>query len=190
MSDYNSSLPVRTEANGDIVAKLCDGTTNTQILAIDTNEKIGISSIVGITSKGQATMENSFPVVLASDQSVLNVNVVGSTAAEPIHDFDQADAIGAGNPDTHTYTATGAFKLHRVFASASGKMKVDVWAGPAGTTLQKAVGFNSTSNPNVDMVFENEIPVASGHIVEVVRTNLDKASMNMYSYINGYNQPA
>jgi len=190
MTDYNSSLPVRTEANGDIVAKLCDGTTNTQILAIDTNGKIGISSIVGITSKGQATMENSFPVVLASDQSVLNVNVVGSTAAEPIQDFDEADAIGAGDPDTHTYTATGAFKLHRVFASASGKMKVEVKVGPTGTTVQQAIGFNSTANPNVDLVFENEIPVDDGDLVEVIRTNLDKASMNVYSYINGYNQPA
>lgn len=190
MSDYNSSLPVRTEANGDVVAKICDGTTNTQILAVDANGKIGISSIVGITAKGQAAMADSFPVVIANNQSVLNVNVVGSTAAEPIHDFDEADAVGAGDPDTHTYTATGDFKLHRVFASASGKMKVEVKTGATGSTVLQAVGFNSTSNPNVDMVFENELPVDSGDLVEVIRTNRDKESMNVYSYINGYNQPA
>lgn len=40
MSDFNSSLPVRTETNGDIVSKLCDGTTNTQLLSIDAAGKI------------------------------------------------------------------------------------------------------------------------------------------------------
>jgi hypothetical protein len=66
-------------------------------------------------------------------------------------------------------------------------MKVEVKTGPTGTTVQQAVGFNSTSNPNIEFVFENEIPVASGDLVEVIRVNKDKGSMNVYSYVNGYN---
>lgn len=34
MSDFNSSLPVRTQTNGDVVAFLADGTTPSQLLAI------------------------------------------------------------------------------------------------------------------------------------------------------------
>ena len=40
MSDINSSLPVRTEADGDIVAKIGDGTTPSQQLAIDASGRV------------------------------------------------------------------------------------------------------------------------------------------------------
>lgn len=42
MADFNSPLPVRTENNGDIVAKLGDGTTPSQFLAIDASGRIVI----------------------------------------------------------------------------------------------------------------------------------------------------
>jgi len=35
MSDYASSLPIRTQNNGDVVVNIADGTTKTQLLAID-----------------------------------------------------------------------------------------------------------------------------------------------------------
>lgn len=41
MADFNSSLPVRTETNGDVVIKLVDGTINTQYLSIDAAGLIG-----------------------------------------------------------------------------------------------------------------------------------------------------
>jgi len=40
MSDYNSSLPVRTENNGDVAAKIVDGTITSQALAVDAAGKI------------------------------------------------------------------------------------------------------------------------------------------------------
>jgi hypothetical protein len=55
MSDFSSSLPTRTSTNGDVVAKICDGTTNTQLLAIDANGKVIVklddSAGNGITSQ-------------------------------------------------------------------------------------------------------------------------------------------
>jgi len=42
MSDYNSSLPVRTETNGDVVIRLVDGATTSQYLAVDAAGLIGI----------------------------------------------------------------------------------------------------------------------------------------------------
>jgi hypothetical protein len=40
MSDFNSSLPVRTETNGDVAAKIVDGTITSQALAVDASGKI------------------------------------------------------------------------------------------------------------------------------------------------------
>lgn len=42
MADYDSSLPVRTENNGDVVAKIVDGTLTSQALAIDAAGKVGV----------------------------------------------------------------------------------------------------------------------------------------------------
>lgn len=35
MADYNSSLPIRTENNGDAAVKVVDGTVTSQALEID-----------------------------------------------------------------------------------------------------------------------------------------------------------
>jgi hypothetical protein len=138
MSDFNSSLPVRTETNGDVAAKIVDGTITSQALAVDAAGKITAklddASGNGITSQanggqqaldvgidvagvqidprqvraltsadvvtvdqgtspwvtnlsqlggsalvfGQATMANSIPVVLASNESVLPVSQSGT----------------------------------------------------------------------------------------------------------------
>ena len=40
MSDYNSSLPIRTESNGDAAVKLVDGTITSQALTIDSAGRI------------------------------------------------------------------------------------------------------------------------------------------------------
>src|SRR5271165_5928814 len=42
MSDYASSLPVRTQTNGDVVAFIADGTTPTQLLGVDSSGRITI----------------------------------------------------------------------------------------------------------------------------------------------------
>lgn len=40
MSDFNSSLPIRTETNGDVVVKVVDGTVTSQALAVDAAGKV------------------------------------------------------------------------------------------------------------------------------------------------------
>lgn len=42
MSDFNSSLPVRTENNGDVAAKIVDGTITSQALTVDAAGKISV----------------------------------------------------------------------------------------------------------------------------------------------------
>ena len=43
MSDFDSSLPIRTQSNGDAVAKLCDGTITSQLLTINADGSINIT---------------------------------------------------------------------------------------------------------------------------------------------------
>lgn len=44
MSDYNSSLPVRTETNGDVVSKIVDYTVNTQGLLVNPDGSINVNN--------------------------------------------------------------------------------------------------------------------------------------------------
>lgn len=48
MSDFNSSLPVRTQSNGDVVAFLADGSVSSQLLAIDSSGRITIKLDDGV----------------------------------------------------------------------------------------------------------------------------------------------
>jgi hypothetical protein len=47
MSDYNSSLPVRTENDGDVVIKVGDGTTPSQQLAVNADGSVNITDNSG-----------------------------------------------------------------------------------------------------------------------------------------------
>lgn len=48
MSDFNSSLPVRTQSNGDVVAFIADGTVSSQLLAVDSSGRITIKLDDGV----------------------------------------------------------------------------------------------------------------------------------------------
>lgn len=259
MSDYNSSLPVRTQNNGDVVAKIGDGTTPSQQLAIDSSGKItsklndgsgnavtsqangvqraldvGINvsgvqidprSIRALTNSdvvkaqlqdnagaaitlGQKVSASSVPVVIASDQSSLNVApTVGGSAVSPtnpfpvyiqdggtsINNYNTSAAIAAAGTSNHDYTVTTAKTLHlsQIHAAASGKLKIEcqVETGVASGTFNSIfVGFNSTSNPSIDIPLSAEIDVAAGVRVRVIRTNLDLAAQDVYSTISGHEQ--
>lgn len=47
MSDYDSSLPVRTQNNGDVAAKIVDGTITSQALSVDATGLIGAKTFDG-----------------------------------------------------------------------------------------------------------------------------------------------
>jgi hypothetical protein len=61
MSDANSSLPIRTENNGDVKAILVDGTITSQALAIDAAGKVSVklddAAGTGLTSQVNGTQQ-------------------------------------------------------------------------------------------------------------------------------------
>lgn len=68
MSDYNSSLPVRTENAGDLVVKIGDGTTPSQQASVDASGRM----LTRITDTGGTTLN--------STSNALNVFVTNSTS--------------------------------------------------------------------------------------------------------------
>jgi hypothetical protein len=325
MSDYNSSLPVRTQNNGDVVSRISDGLTTSQLLGVDAAGKItakiddaagngltsqangsqqaldvGIdvggvqidprqiraltpadivsveaASASGLTINGSVSISNfpssqtvtisgqpiqieaataggltingtvtslqgtspwvenlsqvggqaislgqktgisSVPVVIASDQSnipvnlhdgsgnsitstggSLNVNVTSSAASNPFVKYNTTASLSPSSTTTHE-VAPGSFPFYvsGAWGAASGKIKDEIWVNTAGLTMatsvrsggtQYLVGFNSTATPNVDKTFQDEIVVTTGNSVYSLITNDDLQAMDVYSTINGH----
>jgi hypothetical protein len=84
VTDFNSSLPCRTQSNGDIVSVICDATVTTQTAKVSANGElyvivdnttstpanVNLAEVGGTAiSLGQQLMASSIPVVIASNQS-------------------------------------------------------------------------------------------------------------------------
>jgi len=124
-----------------------------------------------------------------SASNPLPVTSVDSEGVE-VNDYGM-DTVAAGASATHDYTVTAlkTLKLSQVWASASGKMKIEIkieTAVASGVYTTKYVGFNSTANPNIDVPVKENITVAAGVRVRVIRSNLDKQSQDLYTTIGGH----
>lgn len=90
MADFNSSLPVRTQTNGDVVVKISDGTTNTQLLGIDASGRV--------TIKLQDGAGNSVTSQVNGTQRALDVGIdVAGVQIDPrqIRALTSADVVTA-----------------------------------------------------------------------------------------------
>ena len=88
MSDFNSSLPVRTENPGDVIAKLADATTPSQQLAIDASGRI--------TTKLDDGAGNPITSQANGGQQALDVGIdVGGVQIDPrsIRALTSADVV-------------------------------------------------------------------------------------------------
>jgi hypothetical protein len=207
MSDFNSSLPIRTENDGDVVIKVADATTPSQQLTINSDGSVNITDNGGsITVDGSvdvtatnldirdldASQDN---VAISDGTDSLAINSDGSinvVTASPvgIASYSTASAIAGGATSNHDYTTTGDFKLTNVSASSSGKMKIEVQietAASSGTFNSFEVQFSSTANPNMLALFNPPLSVSNGAKVRVIRTNKEGSSTDLYSTIKGYN---
>jgi hypothetical protein len=132
MADYNSSLPIRTETNGDAAVKVVDGTVTSQALAIDSSGRV--------TIKAQDGAGNALTSQANGGQQALDVGInVGGVQIDPrdIRALTNADVVTAeqGAPGT---AANGWFVkvtdgTDTLAISAAGEASVAVTAAlPAG----------------------------------------------------------
>jgi hypothetical protein len=99
MADYNSSLPVRTETNGDVAVKIVDGTLTSQALGVDSNGKVTVKLNDG---SGNA---------LTSTGGDLDVNI--TTADVDIRDLTHvSDSVKVGDgTDLLAVNADGSINI-------------------------------------------------------------------------------
>lgn len=125
-----------------------------------------------------------------SASNPLPVTNVDSEGAE-VNDYNTVASVAAAATSNHDYTVTAlkTLKLSQIWASASGKLKIEVQVetGVAtGVFTTRFVGFNSTANTNILIPVGENISVAAGVRVRVIRTNKDNQSQDVYSTISGH----
>lgn len=210
MSDFDSRLPIRTEADGDASVGVLD-TTNTRIdPATSGKQDTGNASLANIESdinliqpdvatiKTQQTDGTQKSQVVDGAGDVLGVNADGSInvvvqnedtlSSTEKHQYNTSAAVAPATPTNvvnYTVTAGKTFKLKKFYASGSGKIKVELKTGTAGSEASRAVGFNSTSEPNIDITLPSPIEVIAGDKILVVVTNRDNQAQDLYAFING-----
>lgn len=133
------------------------------------------------------TDENGAPF---TESNPLPVTFVDSEGTE-INNYNTTSSLAALGSSNHDYTVTAAktLKLSQIWAAGSGKIKIEVrieTAAASGTFNTIFVGFNSTSAPNVKVPVNENVTVAAGVRVRVIRTNRDLQPQDVYSTISGH----
>jgi uncharacterized membrane protein YeaQ/YmgE (transglycosylase-associated protein family) len=122
----------------------------------------------------------SLSVVMATNQIPMPVYITDKQSATQVNKYLGEDKAYLAI-STNSYSPASAFVLDRVWASGSGRIKLEVVvAGATGW-----VGFNSTSNPNVE-VNCSDTPVTSAQTIQAVVTNIETGkTQTVYSTIVG-----
>lgn len=157
----------------------------------DSTQNKRVTSVTGSSNREALdvaiTDENGAPFTASNPLPVTSVDSEGTE----VNDYNTVASVAAGGTSNHDYTVTASttLKLSQIWATASGKLKitVQVETGVAtGSFTTKFVAFNSTSNPNILMPVNENIAVAAGVRVRVIRQNNDNQSQDVYSTICGH----
>lgn len=167
----------------DTLAVNADGSINSVVTATD----LDIRDLTHASDSIKIGDGTDF-VAVNTDGS-LNVVVKENPGTEVV-DYDTSAAVAGGASDNHDYTSTN-FLLQGVFAAASGKMKIEIRieTGAATNVFNTiAVQFNSTANPNMELILKSAYQVPAGARVRVIRTNRENQAQDVYSTILGVEQ--
>jgi hypothetical protein len=126
-------------------------------------------------SEGQKTMAASLPVVIASDQSAINVQFGGVT---PLLTFFTDAAVASGATVTHSLA--GPVILDKIDCSGSGELKMTVAIGVTASEVTYWDGFTSASNQNMEFNLPHPFTIAAGSSAKVTIKNRDTAAQDTY----------
>lgn len=178
MSDFDSQLPVRSKDDLDerVLIKIQDGDDpqGAGKTATVANKKLHVA--LHNSDASEISEDCPLPVYLAEHKG------------EEVDEFDRSIDTAKNATDNQDYTVSADKELKSIEAPCSGSGKarfaLQVETGIAtGVFDTVAVGFNSTSNPQVVLKYKK--PVSAGVIVRVAKTNLDNQAQDLYSQIVG-----
>ena len=192
VTSISTALPAGTNIIGKV--EITDGTNTAgvtaastaavatqpaEVVALSPNSPLpagtnAIGSVLANIQVGSAAVSNTNPVP---------VSLTTSSPGLAVQDYHTSVALAAASSVTFTYTvaASHTFNLERVWASASGKIKVVVQNGATNIYT----GFNSTANPNIDITVMSPPTIAAAGTVNVIITNDDLLAMDVYCTIEG-----
>lgn len=113
--------------------------------------------------------------------------IQGIVPTNPIIDYNTVTGLGSGSSGYHNYVTTGNFKLSSIDVSASGALKIEVKAGDVGFETTKMVVFTTESNLIAQLRFYEELQLILGQRIQIVITNRELQSQDIYSTILGFN---
>lgn len=128
-----------------------------------------------------------------SASNPLPVTSVDSEGAE-INDYNTAAAVVAAAVANHDYTVTAlkTLKISGIHVSASDRIKIEVAVESAvgsNTFTSKFVYFTTAAKLNEYIPINENIAVAAGVRVRVIRTNRSLLAQDVYSTICGHEIP-
>lgn len=109
---------------------------------------------------------------------------------DEIHDYKDDAAVAKDASASHSYTvSTGKdLILRQVLCTGSGRAKFELQVEDdvgEGTFHTIGVRFNSTANPDCDLILSVPVVVPAGVIVKVIKTNRDNQAQDLYTTIVG-----
>lgn len=187
--DYDATLNKRPSSQGTILHDR-KGTGETAGEADQNFRPTGVSYDDG------STVVNSADVALHDESGVpyskdnpLPVSIEESEGDEIMIESESALLVKNASEDIeYTVTAGKEFELEQWGIAASGHMKAELYvetAASSGTFVRKGTLWNSTANPNENLMLKRAIKVVAGAIVRITVYNLENQSQSMTCFING-----
>lgn len=178
MSDYNSSLPVRTENDGDVVVKVGDATTPSQQLkvladgSINVNDNGGSITVDGTVELGATTLAalEAITVQNPSGAGAVNIQDGGNSITVDAVDLDTRDLVFATDKvdvsgSTIILDSTSLAALESItIQNPAGAGAVNIQDGGNSITVDGTVSasnFPTTVDTNYGTVGANTIRTAS-----------------------------
>jgi hypothetical protein len=161
------------------------GSQNQKLLQTPINFNTQVELATGATLYDARQIRN---LVFSSDKVDISGSVitVANIPTTPINDFNTDSNIAPGSSSTHTYTATGNFRLSSIEASSSGPLKIEVKSGIVDLETTKLVAFSTPSNLTLQLDFKEELQLTTGQRLQVILTNRELQAIDCYSTIFGF----
>lgn len=140
--------------SGNVISEtgICDATTENQCAAVNASGQLSVNIAAGLNSNGQATMANSAPVVIASNQSSVPVTPLSTTNAGATL---VKGGVGVVNGGTF-YQAVAASQTATVLQSST---------GATGDYISHCKIYPTSTSPGVVTVFDNTNTAANSVVL-------------------------
>lgn len=151
------------------------------------------SSTVGLPYRVTEYEIDTFPIAYLTTQPLnirpLNCEDRVSICAPygPVLNYNITQGLGAGSSGIYNYIATGNFKLSSVEVSSAGALKIEIKAGDIGFESMKMVAFTTETNLTAQLRFFEELQLIAGQRLQIIITNRELQSTDVYSTIMGFN---